>query len=241
MDYYCDYNVEAIRDRGMDPSDIEGSLIRTHCPDLMVPIAVRFFEYLKPRSLYYRERSPSHSCSTVAFHNEDGAVYFGRNFDWSRDPCLIVRVHRRGALVTVGVLDLYYLNLDKQKLQNPTLVDRLPLLFAPYIVEDGMNEHGLAISGMMARESIAPYDPVKPSLINPVAKRLVLDYAKNTEEAVALLRQYNLNVLPQYQTHFMISDSGGHSVVVEFVDGETKVVPATRRWQAASRPRRSSA
>jgi penicillin V acylase-like amidase (Ntn superfamily) len=192
---------------------------------------MRFYEYFKPDSLYYQKPSSTHSCSTATFRSEDGNIYMGRNFDWSHDPGLIVRVHRRGKPVSVGVLDLYYLNLNRQKLRSLSLFDRLPLLFAPYIIEDGMNEHGVAVSGMMASASVAPYDPDKPSLINPVAKRLVLDYAKNTGEAVALLKRYNLNVLPEFQTHFMISDSNGHSVVVEFVEGEMKVIPATRRWQ----------
>jgi hypothetical protein len=31
------------------------------------------------------------------------------------------------------------------------------------------------------------------------------------------LKRYNGNVVPQYQTHFMIADSRGRSVVAEFV------------------------
>lgn len=234
MDYYCDYNIEKIRDKGMDPSDIEGSLIRAYLPRLLAPIAMRVYGYLRPSFLYYREQNPAHSCSTATFQTEDGTMYVGRNFDWKHDPCLIVRVHRRGAPVTVSVLDPYYLNFDKQTLENPTLIERLPLLFAPYIVEDGMNEHGVAVSGMMATESVTPFDPAKPSLINSVAKRLILDYATSTGEAVALLKRYNLNTIPQAPTHFMIADSSGRSVVVEFVNGEMKVVPSTRRWQIST-------
>ncbi len=57
MDYYCAYNMEAIRQRGINPSDVEGSLIRAYFPELLVPIAMRFYEYFKPDSLYYQKPS----------------------------------------------------------------------------------------------------------------------------------------------------------------------------------------
>jgi hypothetical protein len=234
MDYYCDYNMERIRERGVDPADIEGSLIQAFFPEPIVPIAMHIYDYMRPNALYYQELKASHSCSTATFRSKDGTMYFGRNFDWSHDPCLLVRVHRDGAPVTVSMLDMHYLNLDKGKLENLTFADRLPLLFAPYLVEDGLNKHGVAVSGMMATESEAPFDDDKPSLINSVAKRLVLDYAENTDEAVSLLERYNLNVLPQYKSHIMIADPSGRSVVVEFVDGEMKVVPAKDRWQIST-------
>ncbi len=37
MDYYCDYNIEKIREEGMDPSDVEGSLIRAYLPRPLAP------------------------------------------------------------------------------------------------------------------------------------------------------------------------------------------------------------
>lgn len=134
---------------------------------------------------------------------------------------------------SIAVLDLHYLYLDEAKLNELSLRDRLKLLFAPYLVEDGMNEHGVAVSSMAAEESKFSMDADKPSVIKVLMKRLILDYARNTDEALDLLRAYNIDC-GDVPTHFMIADRQGHSVLVEFHDGEMKVLPATANWQVAT-------
>jgi penicillin V acylase-like amidase (Ntn superfamily) len=173
------------------------------------------------------------ACSTVSHHAEKGNVYVGRNYDWSHDPCLIVQVHGKGGPSSVAVLDPYYLQLDQTKLENLHFFDRLRLLVAPYLAFDGMNESGVVVSMMAANESTATFDPGKPTVFKPLLQRIILDYAHNTDEAVALVRRFNIDFdgLP---SHFMFVDAAGKSAVVEFVEGRIEVVHAPRQWQVST-------
>ena len=55
-------------------------------------------------------------------HAEDGHVFFGRNFDYKHDACLILKVHGRDGPSSVAVLDLHYLNLDRDDLDQTSLI-----------------------------------------------------------------------------------------------------------------------
>src|SRR5262245_20465554 len=125
MDYYGTYNLEEVRDHGVDVSDVEGSLLRTFFPRWLVPIPYEVNRRTRPAAAGEKEYTLNHSCSTVAVHTEKGQAYCGRNFDWKHDPCLVVRVHGGERASSVAVLDPHYLGLDNDKLANPSLADRL--------------------------------------------------------------------------------------------------------------------
>lgn len=160
-------------------------------------------------------------------------MLFGRNLDYSHDACLIVRVHQAGELASIAVLELHYLNLDRDDLEETNLVERIPLLFAPYYLQDGMNQQGVAVADMSVEGVEPPYDGRRPNILHATAMRLILDYAKNTDEAVEILKHYNVHFVAEI-CHFMIADASGKSVVVEFIDGETKVTPAEQSWQVCT-------
>ena len=63
--------------------------------------------------------------------------------------------------------------------------------------------------------------------------RLILDYAGSTSEAVSLIQQYNIR-MENPPIHYLIADSSGHSVIVEFVNGKMKVIPNTNPWQVTT-------
>lgn len=228
MDYYAAYNVEELEKSGTDPDDVEGSLFRALLPDVLVPIAEMISGHKKGDRDWHTSR---HSCSSLFVATQEGKMLFGRNFDWSHDPCLVVRTH--GSKPSVAVLDLHYLKLDQAKLEKLSIIDRLNLLFAPYLVEDGMNQHGLAVSSMAVEESGVPFDAEKPTVIKALLKRLILDLARTTDEAIALIQRYNVDFAGT-PCHFMIADRSGKSVVAEFVDGKLSIVPPTHPWHMAT-------
>lgn len=228
MDYYAPYNLEELAKSGTDPNDVEGSLFRALLPDLLIPIAEMISGHKKGDRDWHTSR---HSCSSISLATKERKVLFGRNFDWSHDPCLVVRVH--GVTSSVAVLDLHYLKLDEAKLAGLSLKDRLNLLFAPYLAEDGMNQYGLAVSSMAADESDVPFDAAKPIVIKALLKRLILDQARTTDEAIKLIQNYNVDFAGT-PCHFMIADRSGKSVVVEFVKGETSIVSSTKPWHIAT-------
>jgi hypothetical protein len=231
MDYYCGYNAAGLYERGVDPEDIPGSLIRNYFPRFVSPIAEALGGHAKGERKW---RKIDHACSTVAVRDDEGHMLFGRNFDWTHDPCLILQIHGTDGRSSVNMIDLHYLQLDEKRLENLSLSNRTRLLLAPYIPMDGMNDRGLAISCMTANESrLPPADPARPTLVVTTLMRLVLDYADTADEAVALMRRFNLD-FDGVPCHFLIADRTGKSVVVEFVNGQIEAVPATGTWQVST-------
>jgi hypothetical protein len=228
MDYYVDYNMAEVKAHGIDIDNVEDSLIAVFCPRWIKPAVARL------KGAYLEEPIATiptgEHCSTVMLHTKNGHVYFGRNFDYKHDSCLILKVHGPNDHSSVAVLDLHYLNLDRDDLDGTSLIQRLPLLFAPYYLQDGMNEYGVAVSDMTVKNVQTPDDPVKPNIIHSAAMRLILDYAKTTDEAVDLLKQYNIHFVAE-TCHLMIADAAGKSVVVEFIDGQLKPTTTIECWQ----------
>jgi hypothetical protein len=231
MDYYCGYNAAGLYEHGVDPDDIPGSLIRNYFPRVVAPIAEALGGHAKGERKW---RKIDHACSTVAVRDDEGDMLFGRNFDWTHDPCLILRIHGTDNRSSVNMIDLHYLQLDEKQLENLSLSNRTRLLLAPYVPMDGMNDRGLAISCMTANESrLPPADRAKPTLVVTALMRLVLDYADTADEAVAIMRRFNLD-FDGVPCHFLVADRTGKSVVVEFVDGQIESVPAAGRWQVST-------
>jgi hypothetical protein len=232
MDYYVDYNIDEIRAHGMDIDNIEDGLIRVFFPEVIEPIA------LGSKGQFIDEEVETlppgaHRCSTAVLRNGAGDVFFGRNFDWKHDACLIVKIHGRETNSSIAVIDLHYLNLDRPDLEETNFIERIPLLFAPYYLQDGMNQHGVAVADMSVDGVAAPQDPAKPNLLHSTAMRLILDYAKSTDEAIKLLKEYNIH-FAETTCHLMIADAAGNSVVVEFIDGDVKATPTESYWQVCT-------
>jgi choloylglycine hydrolase len=217
MDYYVNYHLDEMESRGVDVDHLEDSFIRTLFPDLIAAVGVRLKGAFVSRRVQIMPNG-EHHCSSVALRTQQGKVIFGRNFDWHHDACLIVRVHDGDSVSSVAVIDLAYLNLDLADLESTNLIRRIPLLFAPYYVMDGMNRYGVAVSDLSVDGVRAPYDPAKPSLLNSTAMRIILDRAKTVDDAIAILGRYNIR-FGETTCHLMFADASGASTVVEFIDG----------------------
>jgi hypothetical protein len=231
MDYYVSYNLAEVRAHGIDVNHVENSLMATYFPKWMMPFAGRL------KNAYLSQPiatiPPEEHCSTVVLHSNDGHVYFGRNLDYKHDACLILKIHGAGGTSSVSVLDLHYLNLDRDDLENTIVIRRLPLLFAPYYLQDGMNQYGVAVSDMTVEGVRPPNDPSHPNVIHSTAMRLILDYAKTTDEAIELLKQFNIYFVAE-KCHLMIADASGKSTVVEFIDGQVKPTTTHENWQVCT-------
>jgi hypothetical protein len=79
----------------------------------------------------------------------------------------------------------------------------------------------------------APFDAGKPDVLHSTAMRLILDYAKTTDEAIDLIKQYNIH-FAETTCHLMIADASGQSAVVEFIDGQIVVTPNEADWQVCT-------
>jgi hypothetical protein len=174
---------------------------------------------------------PSGGCSCFSAFNLPGQAIFGRNYDWAKHITpLLLFTHPATGYASVSMLDLSLgFGTKEPSWENP--LDRQLLLLAPYIPLDGMNEHGLIVALMAVPKAQAPVDTNKVSIIFLAAIRLMLDRAQSVDEAISLLRAYNITLIQQ---HLIIADAEGNSAVVEFVNGEMKVLRSKHPWQVST-------
>jgi hypothetical protein len=171
-------------------------------------------------------------CSAFAAAGSDGPL-FARNHDFFDAPVLLLYTDPPDGYASVSLVDLSLAGLSvDQDIAGLPISERTKLLYAPFLPCDGMNEHGVAI-GTMYVSNAKHANAGAPKIFSLEAIRLVLDHARSTDEAVALLDGYELE-FPVLPSHFLISDRSGNSAVVEFVDGEMIVVKKRDSWSAAT-------
>ena len=159
-------------------------------------------------------------CSTISVKNAAGGYFFGRNFDWQTCDALVVEAYPENGYASISTVNLGFIRqgagLAASMLSGKALT--VAALYAPL---DGMNEKGLCVSVNMIQDgSTIHQDTGKPDITTTTAIRLMLDKAAGVEEALELLRQYDLHASMDYMIHFAIADSSGNSVDVEYVDNE---------------------
>lgn len=227
MEYYGDYNIDKAYNNGVDINNIEKSVLDIYFPKFLSRI---MYEKLVPKNGIVNKNG---GCSTVFCKNKNGNVLVGRNLDFDNDPFLIIKTKNNKHYNSVAILDLKYLDLNIEKLKNLSLINRVNLLLAPYIVEDGMNEYGLVITEMCANDTELPRDENKPNLFESLLYRIILDYAENVDEAITIVNRFNVH-FPHCSQHFMLCDKSGKSVVVEFANNRKVIVDSKKNWQVST-------
>lgn len=69
----------------------------------------------------------------------------------------------------------------------------------------------------------------------------MLDQASNVDEALAILQSYNIDFEGGPPLHYLIADTSGRSVLVEFYQGEMVIIPNETPWHLATNFLRASA
>jgi predicted choloylglycine hydrolase len=194
--------------------------------DLFAELGTDWIVYQK----VYKAVNPD-ACTSLAALNPDGQAVFGRNFDWKHRSSLLLYTDPPNGYASVSMVDLYYLGLEG--MQEIPWSKRFVLLGAPYATIDGMNECGVAIAQNAVPRRNFPKDPNKPTLLNSQIVRLVLDYAKDVDEALDLIGQYNIDFADTC-VHFHIADVSGNSAVVEYMDDGISIVRGEKNWQVST-------
>ncbi len=177
----------------------------------------------------YEKVNPD-ACTSFAALNQQGGAIFGRNFDWRHRASLLLFTDPPNGYASVSMVDLFYLGFEG--MQEIPWSNRFNLLGAPYATIDGMNECGVAIGQNAVPRRKIPKDPNRPTLLNSQLLRLVLDYAKDVNEAISLIRGYNAEFI--VPVHFHIADASGESAIVEYTDGKIVVVRQENPWQVST-------
>ena len=159
-------------------------------------------------------------CSTISVANADGGYLFGRNFDWQICDALVVLAYPEDGYASISTVNLDFIKQGAGSAGNFLTNDMISIaaLYAPL---DGMNEKGLCVSVNMIQDGATiKQNTDKPDITTTTAIRLMLDKASTTQEALALLEQYDLHASMNYMIHFAITDNTGDSVAVEYVDNK---------------------
>jgi hypothetical protein len=175
------------------------------------------------------------ACSLFAALGGADKVY-GRNFDWVGSPALLLFNHPANGYASVSMVDLAYLEFgDKvDHLTELPLEQRLPLLDAPGLPFDGMNERGLVVDMAAVPDGNRPPDPNKETIDSLQAIRKMLDQASTVDEGVAILQNYNIDWGSGPALHYLLADRSGQSALVEFYQGKVQVIPTDNPWHLAT-------
>jgi len=192
---------------------------------------VQFYYRYRSQNSNIRQGFNDWACTCFAALNSDQTMVFGRNFDWYQHPVLILFTDPPNAYASVSMVDISYLRFDHRE----SFEDQKQLfLRTPYYPFDGMNEHGLVV-GMMALSSAdSGHDSQKMTLNSLEIIRLLLDYAKDVDEAIVLVGKYNIDFAGGPPLHYLIADRSGDSAVVEFIKGEISVLRNNQPWQVST-------
>lgn len=171
------------------------------------------------------------ACTCFSAKTEQGNRILGRNFDWSSHPALLLFTDPPDRYASVSMVDISYLGYSRtdDPAKNPG-----GLLRSPRLPFDGMNEKGLAVGMMAVSSANGPDDPQKGTVDSLLIIRLMLDHAKNVEEAIAVLENFNIDFSGGPPLHYLITDRSGKSIVVEFLNRKMSVLRNAHPWQVAT-------
>lgn len=173
------------------------------------------------------------ACALFATLADPDSGLYGRNFDWSYSPALLLFTYPPDGYASVSMVDMAYLEVSTGALTAAPLEQRTGLLEAPYLPFDGMNAQGLAVGMAAVPRTNMPDDPDKPTVDNLGIMRQVLDHARTVDEAVAIFESYNV-FMEEVPIHYLIADAQGQAAVVEFYAGEMVVIPNAQPYHLAT-------
>jgi antitoxin component YwqK of YwqJK toxin-antitoxin module len=194
----------------------------------LLKTGLRQFSYPPPD----RENSTGQeACSSIAALNPQGHAIFGHNIDWNKLSLLLLFTSPPGGYASVSVVWLDQLGYSEESFPPLSYDNCIGLLDAPFWPHDGMNECGVAI-GEMTSSGQHFRHPRKITLNGLHVIRLVLDYAKNVDEAIALLQKYNNS--SSGEVHYLVADASGKSAVIEYYRGRLRFTLNPEPWQVAT-------
>lgn len=158
------------------------------------------------------------NCTSFQAKQAEGDGYwYGRNYDYYKNPTLVTISHPKKGYASIACSDMSHIGygLDKLPAKFSSRVNCLAAIYAPV---DGINEKGLCTSIMALPKQASQQNTAKHDVGATMIMRLWLDRCATVEEALALLEtvdvRHDASVGAGY--HYMIADATGHCVVVEF-------------------------
>jgi len=177
------------------------------------------------------------ACSLFTVLLDKDNFLYGRNFDWQFSPTLLLFTDPPDGYASVSMVDIEYLGFDGSTAEAITALpveERTALLDTPSIPFDGMNEYGLAIGMAAVPSGDMQPDPGKATIGSLGIIRQVLDHARTMDEAVELMKRYNIDFTGGPTLHYLIADAKGKSVLVEYHNGKMHALENKQPWHLAT-------
>ena len=183
------------------------------------------------------ETSVDWACSLFAVFADTTNMYFGRNFDWEFSPALLLFTDPPDGYASVSMVDIAYLGFSDEQVRSLTdlpINDRKSLLRAPNWPFDGMNERGVVIGMAAVPPGKMHPNPNKETIGSLQIMRQILDKAANVEQAITILESFNIDFEAGPALHYLIADSSGKAILVEFYAGQMHLIHNENPWHQAT-------
>ena len=161
-------------------------------------------------------------CSSFTAVTESGDRLFARNYDFDKtNVCLTICDPGNGRHKSFSTVDLNFVGMDPEE-DVEGLMNKITCLAAPFTPLDGINDAGLSCGIYMSYQGTEnaatdERNAEKGNITSTTMLRMVLDYASTVEEAVDLIKKYNLHDSANTSFHYMIADATGKSAILEWV------------------------
>ena len=158
------------------------------------------------------------NCTSFQAAKADGnGFWYGRNYDYFKNPTLVTVSHPKKGYASIAVSDMSHFGYSLEKLPT-SFGSKLNCLAAIYAPVDGINEKGLCTSIMALPKQASQQDTPKHDVGTTIIMRLWLDRCATVQEALDLLEtvdvRHDAAVGSGY--HYMVADAAGDCAVVEF-------------------------
>lgn len=158
------------------------------------------------------------ACTSFQAKNSEGEGFlFGRNYDFFKNPSLVLRSNPKNGYASISTCDLSHLGYGLDKLPD-SFASKALCLAAVYAPMDGMNEKGLCISILALPKQAAWQDTGKPIAGTSIVMRLILDRCATVDEAVELVS--GLDIRHDQKAgggyHYLVADAEGNCAAIEF-------------------------
>lgn len=209
VNYRHDYRLDKALESGIDD---ERSLLKFICDEM-------YFGYQVDSNI------EKYACSAFLTESPDGKYLGGRSFGLGGTDTLCVYTHPSDGYASISTVSTDMLNVGADNAYPTTSLEgRAALLAAPYIAVDGMNEKGLFTALLDLSMGETPMETGNRDLTVTMAVRLLIDRAATVDEAIELLRNYDIHTGHGLTQHLFVGDASGDGAVIEWHKGQMKVV-----------------
>ena len=158
------------------------------------------------------------NCTSFQAAKTDGNGYwYGRNYDYFKNPTLVTVSHPKNGYASIGVSDMSHIGFGLDKLPK-SFLSKVVCLAGIYAPVDGINEKGLCTSIMALPHQASQQSTGKHAVGTTVIMRLFLDRCATVQEALDLVATLDIrhDAAVGSGYHYMVADASGDCAVIEF-------------------------